>query len=61
MSDSKNDKLFSIDEIIAACENIGYDLSCGACAELFFTGACFHDHEDNCKTGWRMLYHISDK
>jgi len=26
------------DELIVACRNIGYDLTCGACAGLFYTG-----------------------
>jgi hypothetical protein len=38
------------EELTAACKNIGYDLACGACAELFYTGSCFHEHEPECKT-----------
>lgn len=37
-------------EIVEACKNIGYDLSCGACAELFYTGICIDYHDDTCKT-----------
>ena len=33
-------------EVIAACKNIGIDLSCPACAELFYTGnnTGYHNH-----------------
>ena len=37
-------------ELIQACKNIGYDLTCGACAELFFTGVRLHRHDDACAT-----------
>ena len=36
--------------LIAACGNIGYDLHCGACAELFFCGATITNHESDCNT-----------
>lgn len=36
--------------LIAACGNIGYDLHCGACAELFFCGSTIHVHESDCNT-----------
>lgn len=39
------------DELIAACKNIGFDLSCGACACVFFTGhGGVYEHEAGCFT-----------
>lgn len=38
------------DQIEVACRNIGYDLTCGACAELFYTGEQLHAHDTWCKT-----------
>jgi len=39
------------EEIEVACKNIGYDLSCGACAERFFTGGSWGtEHEETCAT-----------
>ena len=35
-------------EIKEACKNIGYDIGCGACAELFFTGSCGHECDPEC-------------
>lgn len=29
---------FSQRELIEACKNIGYDLNCGGCAAIFYTG-----------------------
>jgi hypothetical protein len=39
------------DEVVIACENIGYDLTCGACAERFFTGGSWgSEHDEGCAT-----------
>jgi hypothetical protein len=39
------------DEAVIACENIGYDLTCGACAERFFTGGSWgSEHDTSCAT-----------
>lgn len=38
------------DELVVACNNIGYDLTCGACAELFYTSVRLHPHDEGCKT-----------
>ncbi len=38
-----------IKQVYAACRNIGYDLSCGECAAVFFTGIGGHSH--TCKAG----------
>ena len=52
------------EQLIAACNNIGYDLTCGACAMRFFTGYTLptarHDlippeHEAHCKTDISFL------
>ncbi len=40
----------SFDDLKQACKNIGFDLSCGACAEVFFTGSSSHSHADSCAT-----------
>jgi hypothetical protein len=37
-------------ELIVACKNIGFDLTCGACAELFYTGTQMSAHDKNCAT-----------
>lgn len=37
-------------DLIVACCNIGYDLTCGACASLFYTGANPYEHDASCKT-----------
>lgn len=34
----------SYEELVVACRNIGYDLTCGACAEIFYTGATIATH-----------------
>lgn len=39
----------SFDEIQQACQNIGYDLNCAACSEIFFTGQSLSSH--SCKDG----------
>jgi hypothetical protein len=33
------------DEIKIACKNVGVDLDCDACAEVFYTGAAMHEHK----------------
>ena len=39
------------DELIAACKNVGFDLSCGACACAFFTGhGGVYEHDAGCFT-----------
>lgn len=35
-------------EVERACANVGIDLQCAACAELFFTGSTTHKHEAKC-------------
>jgi hypothetical protein len=32
------------DELVVACRNIGFDLTCGACAGQFYTGSAMGDH-----------------
>jgi hypothetical protein len=34
----------------ASCTHIGLDLGCGACAQLFFTGAHREQHDTSCST-----------
>jgi hypothetical protein len=38
------------EQLTQACKNIGFDLTCGACAEQFFTGSRMHDHDKSCST-----------
>lgn len=40
------------DQIVAACRNIGYDLTCSLCAALFFTGMRMagDEHKPGCST-----------
>ncbi len=39
------------EDAIVACRKIGYDLSCGACAERFFTGGWWgSEHDEGCET-----------
>jgi len=39
------------EEAVIACKNIGYDLTCGACAEVFYTGGSWGvEHEPDCVT-----------
>jgi hypothetical protein len=35
-------------ELIVACKNIGFDLTCGSCAERFYTGSSMHAHDSRC-------------
>ena len=39
------------EELIVACKNIGFDLTCGACAGQFYTGASLGEH--TCPSGGR--------
>ena len=45
-----NDKIFSEHDLVEACKNIGFDLSCGRCASQFFTGSAPYEHDVECKT-----------
>ena len=36
--------------LVVACRNIGFDLTCGACAALFYTGFGGEEHEPTCNT-----------
>ncbi len=38
------------EELIIACKNIGFDLTCGRCAELFYTGVQRGPCEPGCGT-----------
>lgn len=39
------------EELIVACKNIGHDLTCGACAGVFFSGSTFiQEHSASCFT-----------
>jgi hypothetical protein len=41
-------------ELAIACRNIGLDLTCGACACLFYTGhGGVYEHDATCKTDKR--------
>ncbi len=42
----------SYDKLVVACRNIGYDLTCGKCAGVFFTGASMvgEEHDVSCST-----------
>jgi hypothetical protein len=41
----------TMEEVEIACQNIGYDLACGSCAEIFFTGGAWHgEHDPECST-----------
>ena len=42
---------FSFEKLVQACRNIGYDLTCGHCATVFFTGVGVPgSHEPQCST-----------
>ena len=36
------------DQLVIACRNIGYNLECGECASIFFTGYGGYPHDDSC-------------
>lgn len=38
------------DELLMACRNIGHDITCGACASLFYTGYGAYSHDKDCLT-----------
>lgn len=43
--------MLSDEQAVIACRNIGYDLTCGACAERFFTGGWWGgEHDPSCET-----------
>ena len=48
--ESKEAGSLNVEEMTIALKNIGFDLSCGACAELFYTGSRMHDHDERCFT-----------
>lgn len=36
------------DQLVVACRNIGYNLTCGRCAEVFYTGISLAEHDAGC-------------
>jgi hypothetical protein len=50
----RNVNAIALDVVIAGCKNLGYDLTCGACAEVFFTGGCMSEHDPGCSTVWGL-------
>ena len=44
-------KVMTENDLVAACKNIGFDLTCGACAGQFYTGAQLGEH--TCPSGGR--------
>lgn len=38
------------EQLVQACKNIGFDLTCGGCAEQFYTGSRMHAHDESCAT-----------
>lgn len=40
----------SWDVLAIACSNIGFDITCGACVSVFFTGSNDAEHDLTCKT-----------
>lgn len=38
------------EQLVVACANIGYDLTCGQCASVFYTGTGIYPHDETCKT-----------
>lgn len=43
-------KPLNFSELTQACRNIGFDLTCGACASLFYTGFGGYGHDETCKS-----------
>mgnify|MGYP001596743500 CR=1 FL=1 len=41
---AKDQTTFTLDEVLQVLENVGVDVSCGACAECAFTGSSFSSH-----------------
>lgn len=44
------------EELVAACKNIGYDLTCGACAAIFYTGVGLPGDVHTCKTEVKVMW-----
>lgn len=40
---------FTEEQLVAACANVGVDLTCGACAAIFYTGTAVSGDEHTCK------------
>ena len=40
----------TFDELVAALRNLGFDLTCGHCASVFYTGSALEPHDDSCQT-----------
>ena len=40
----------TFDELVVALRNIGYDLMCGHCAGVFYTGSALEPHDATCTT-----------
>ena len=40
----------TLELIVARLRNLGYDLTCGRCAEIFYTGGTSAPHDPNCQT-----------
>jgi hypothetical protein len=40
----------TFDELVVALRNLGYDLMCGRCASVFYTGVALEPHDDTCRT-----------
>lgn len=38
------------DQLRTALANIGFDITCGACAQFFYTGAPRQSHDESCQT-----------
>ena len=50
MANLRRDRL-TYDQMVEACRNIGFDLTCGACACVFYTGhGGVYEHDVGCKT-----------
>ena len=37
-------------EMVCALKNIGFDLTCGQCASIFYTGSGTYQHDATCQT-----------
>jgi hypothetical protein len=40
----------TFDELVAALRHLGYDLTCGQCASVFYTGGGSYPHDATCQT-----------
>lgn len=47
------------EQVTAACRNIGYDLTCATCAEIFYTGVSVHLHDADCMSSGVILDVVS--